>query len=44
MSVATGISPNELLNCDPALYSAIKFILTEQSNSRRAMQGGKRRR
>ena len=44
MSVATGISPNELLNCDPALYSAIKFILTEQANSRKTMQGVKRRR
>lgn len=43
MSVATGISPNELLKCDPALYTAIKSILVEQSNSKKTM-GVKRRR
>lgn len=37
MSVATGISPNDLLASDPAVYAAIKFILQEQAQSRKAM-------
>ena len=42
MSVATSISPNELLKCDPAIYAAMKFILQEQAQARnkpRSMKG-----
>jgi len=44
VSVATGISPNELLKCDPAIYAAIKFILQEQAQARNAPRTMKRRR
>jgi hypothetical protein len=43
MSVATGIPPNELLACEPAIYSAIRALLIEQGQSRKTM-GVKRRR
>jgi hypothetical protein len=31
VSVATGISPKDLLEVDPAIYQAIKAILQERS-------------
>jgi hypothetical protein len=36
--VATGISPKDLLEVDPAVYLAIKVILQEQAQQTKTMR------
>jgi len=38
MSVATGISPKDLLEIDPAIYLAIKAILQERAKETKTMR------
>jgi len=38
VSVATGISPKDLLEVDPAIYLAIKAILQERAQQSKTMR------